>query len=284
MMLSLPYLFVAVLFSTAASLSVQDPKKSDVFDVLAKFSSTDVGLDGTIVQEEPEEASDPPRIRFPASFEYAAFVGEVKVGVMKDSSLILVSKATTPSIKIYRRHDQFLCTQTHSEDPFDAKKTVNSISNLLDWKALAIAIEASNQTRVISKDNETDFRVVLDPAFVTAIPSQANKPAPDKQKNRVADGSDGLKPKPIDLTATFTFSPSKELVRVSYEIQYDDPIKGLSKKMNGGMGIFGFRADKPPKLSEVTLGKLVRMVFTIEKSVPSDVISYSQEAKKLLAN
>lgn len=279
----LPYLLVTFLFSTTASLSVQELTKSDVLNVLTKFSSMDVGLDGNIVHEELDDTSPPPRIAFPALAEYASYVGKVEVGVMKDSSLVLVSKESVPSIKVYKRRDQFLCTQTHTGDPVDAKKTVGSISRLLNWDELAIAIEASNQSRLISKNNETDFRVVLDPDFVASQQSVADKPAPDKQKNRVAGSVDVLKPKPIDLTATFTFSPSKDLVRVTYEIQYDDPIKALSKKMKGGVGFFGFRADKPPELTEVALGKLVRIVFTIENSIPPAVTSFFDEAKKLLA-
>jgi hypothetical protein len=86
----------------------------------------------------------------------------------------------------------------------------------------------------------------------------------------------------VDLIATFTMNPKMELVGLTYEIQYDDPISAMMAKVGGGAFRIQGNAVKPAKEEDETLGKLVRFDFDIDRKIPANLEAFSKEAQELL--
>ena len=291
--------FVALLFPVTSVVFAQDLSKADVVRAIESFAGKDVVLSGEIAQESPDKAQDQGAagvviqkvVIGGSDGSGRQFTGNAEIAILKNGTLVLVSKEALPGIKLYKSGETLLCNQTHTEDPMDPKRLVDSLRKLGDWKSLAKAISESAKVRVSKQGTTSDVRIVLDSAFLGK--EEVNPPGGvaggafggGAGAVRIQVGGSPLTPSVVDLIATFHFDASKELAGITYEIQYDDPMKAMmSKAMIGGGGAFRIQgnAGKPAKDDEVTLGSLTRMDFDIQKSASPNLGAFAKEAEELL--
>jgi hypothetical protein len=296
---------VASLVSSASHVIAQDPKKADVVQAIENLAGKDVVLSGAIEQESPEKAEEQ---GIPGVVIQKVVIGggdgagrefsvDVDIAIFKDGKIILASKGTLPGMKVYKSGETTLCNQTHTEEPLDPKRLMESLSKLCDWKSLAKAVSESAKIRVNNQGATTDVRVVLNSEYLKAnndpiAPGAVGGGAFGGGANggggaiRVQVGGSPMTPSVVDLIVTLQLNSSRELAGVTYEIQYDDPMKAMmAKAMKGGAGVFRIQgnAAKPSTDDDLTLGNRIRFDFDFQTKVPSVLETFAKEAEELLS-
>jgi hypothetical protein len=296
--------FLASLFSSVSQVIAQEPSKADLVRAIESLAGQDVVLSGAIDQESPAKADEPgiPGVVIQkvviggGDGSGREFTGDVDVAIFKDGRIALASKGTLPGMKVYKSGELMLCNQTHTEEPMDPKRLLESLHKLCDWKSLAKSVSESTKIRVINQGAITDVRVVLNSEYLKTnndpiAPGAVGGGAFGGGANggggaiRVQVGGSPMTPSVVDLIVTFQFNSAKELAGVTYEIQYDDPMTAMmAKAMKGGAGVFRIQgnAAKPATDDEVTLGKMNRFDFDIQKKVPARIEAFAKEAEELL--
>ncbi|MFN7448606.1 MAG: hypothetical protein ACK56W_12425 [Pirellula sp.] len=287
----------------ASHALAQNPSKADVVRAIEALSGQDVVLSGAIDQESPK--ADEPGIPGVVIHKVVIgggdgsgreFTGDVDVVIYKDGRIALASNGTLPGMKVYKSGELTLCNQTHIEEPMDPKRLLESLHRLCDWKSLAKSVSESTKIRVINQGATTDVRVVLNSEY---LKTNNDPVAPGAVGGGAFGGANGgggavrvqlggspMTPSVVDLIVTFQFNSATELAGLTYEIQYDDPMNAMmAKAMKGGGGVFRIQgnAAKPATDEEVTLGKMYRFDFDIQKKVPARIEAFAKEAEELLS-
>jgi hypothetical protein len=295
--------FVASIVFMASHVIAQDLGKADVVRAIESLVGQDVVLSGAIEQESPAKADEPgipgvviQKVAIGGGIDSGReFAGDVDIAIFKDGRIVLASKGTLPGMKVYKSGEITLCNQTHTEEPMDPKRLLESLEKLCDWKSLAKSVSESAKIRVINQGATTDVRVVLNSEYLKTshdpiAPGAVGGGAFGGGANggggaiRVQVGVSPMTPSVVDMIVTFHFDSSKQMAGVTYEIQYDDPMNAmLAKAMKGGAGVFRIQGNaKPATDDEVMLGKMNRLDFDIQKKVPARIEAFAKEAEELL--
>jgi hypothetical protein len=293
------------LFIPKICISQEAIAKADLISAIGKLSKRDVSLIGSIseeVQEQPvavDIAGGPQRVvirgtPFGATNE---FRGDAEVLVVKNGELVIASKEQLPGVKVFKSGEDVLSLQVHLKEPLNTAKLISNVSSLVDWIALANAVESASEIHPRVKGKETEFRVILDsslipneipvaapawPAGIAAnIPIAGGAAGGNAQIAPIRIGGNPMIPTIVELAATFKINAAKEIVRLEYALQYNDPIKGLAVNVGGGGGVVQFNM-KPA--GEADLGKLIVYDFDVVAKPSETVVDFVNQAKTMLKN
>jgi len=258
----------------------------ELISSIDKLSNRDVSLVGSIdeeVQEQPVAAGIAggfqrvmiPSMSLGSTREYR---GDAEVLVSKNGDLVIASKEDLPGVKVFKTGEEVLSLQAHIKEPFRTSKLVGDLSKLLDWIALGNAVESATEIQTRVKGKDTEFRVILDGSF---IPSEIVSAVPAMPAGVIRIGANPMLPTITELAVTFKMNAAKEIVRLEYALQYNDPMKGLVFQGGAAGGIVQFK-NKPA--GEEDLGKLIVYEFDVVAK-PSDKLSeFVKQARSMLQN
>ncbi|MCY2978768.1 MAG: hypothetical protein NTU79_08910 [Planctomycetota bacterium] len=258
----------------------------ELISSIDKLSKRDVSLVGSIdeeVQEQPFAAGIAggfqrvmiPSMSLGSTREYR---GDAEVLVSKNGDLVIASKEELPGVKVFKTGEEVLSLQAHIKEPFRTSKLVGDLSKLLDWIALGNAVESATEIQTRVKGKDTEFRVILDGSF---IPSEIVSAVPAMPAGVIRIGANPMLPTITELAVTFKMNAAKEIVRLEYALQYNDPMKGLVFQGGAAGGIVQFK-NKPA--GEEDLGKLIVYEFDVVAK-PSDKLSeFVKQARSMLQN
>jgi hypothetical protein len=258
----------------------------ELISSIDKLSKRDVSLVGSIdeeVQEQPVAAGIAggfqrvmiPSMSLGSTREYR---GDAEVLVSKNGDLVIASKEDLPGVKVFKTGEEVLSLQAHIKEPFRTSKLVGDLSKLLDWIALGNAVESATEIQTRVKGKDTEFRVILDGSF---IPSEIVSAVPAMPAGVIRIGANPMLPTITELAVTFKMNAAKEIVRLEYALQYNDPMKGLVFQGGAAGGIVQFK-NKPA--GEEDLGKLIVYEFDVVAK-PSDKLSeFVKQARSMLQN
>ena len=271
----------------------------ELISSIDKISKRDVSLVGSIdeeVQEQPVAAGIAggfqrvmiPSMSLGSTREYR---GDAEVLVSKNGDLVIASKEELPGVKVFKTGEEVLSLQAHIQEPFSTSKLVGDLSKLLDWIALGNAVESATEIQTRVKGKDTEFRVILDGSFipseiVAAVPAMpagvaGGAAAGNVQNVQIRIGGNPMMPTITELAVTFKMNAAKEIVRLEYALQYNDPMKGLVFQGGAAGGIVQFK-NKPA--GEEDLGKLIVYEFDVVAK-PSDKLSeFVKQARSMLQN
>lgn len=288
---------LAVFSLTVPSIcNAQDTKaKEELISAIERLSKRDVSLVGSIdeeMQEQPvavDNAGGPQRVvirgmPFGALNEYR---GEVEVLVAKNSELVIVSKEELPGVNIFKSGDVVLCQQMHLEEPLGTTKLTSNVSKLVDWNALANAVESAKEIQSKAKGKDSEFRVVLDRSFlpneipqaVPAMPAGIAVAGNKAQNAQIRIGGNPMAPTIVELIATFRLSAAKEIIGLEYALQYNDPIRGFAVNAGAAGGVVQFKV-KPE--GQEDLGKLIVYDFDVVAKPTDKLNAFVNQAKTML--
>lgn len=302
----------ACLFSQSGFLQGQDKQlKSDLAAGLSKLAQRDVALVGAVEEIAPEFPGMPGGgvLVLPENGS-TEFQGDFEVLAAKNGDLVLVSKDELPGIKIYKHEEDVMCVQAYTAEPIQTSLLVKNVAKLADWKALSAAVAASSEIRAAGKGKITEVRVVLGNDFMPgdsfpAIPLGVGGDVPNDVTIRVAGGP--MIPAVTELVVTFNLNAAKEIVGVTYELQYDHPLRGMIAAVNGQGAFFqvignalpvdgalpvdeAVEVNRAVNVNEeeaapvVGLGKKLIYDFDVTANPSKKATEFSEQAKTMLKN
>jgi hypothetical protein len=281
--------------------------KKDLVVAIQKFSKKDVALSGSV----KEEAQDKPGaggvaggiqrviVSQLAGGSAESFKGDIEVLAYGNGDLTIASKEDLPGIKIFHSGDESIKQQTHLKAPFSSDEMITNMSKLLDWPSLAEAVDKATKVRTSTKGAASEVRVILEPSFIPVNESNrgikgalggamagggaAGVGGAVGQNIKVQVSGGPMQSSVIELAATFTLSSAKEIVGMHFELQYDDPMKGMmAKAMKAGGGVIQIGGGKQDSAKEgPDLGKLVEYDFSIAAAPSPKVVEFSAQAKAM---
>lgn len=268
-------LVVASLLLAPASQAQDDAAKQQLVKAIRALEGSEISIAGSVAEDDaPEDdtVGGVKRVMITSigGSSNKPFLGDFELLVNK-GSVALVSKDEFPGIKILRSGDKVVNFQAHAEAPFSVDSLSTTVNQLVDWKALSEAVEKAAKIRVTKKDKLNSMRVILDTEF---IPVETLEKAMQKKMGGAPGGnvaiqvtSSSLSAQIVDLVATFSVNDSGGIEGMTFDIQYNDPMKAMmagAVRAGGGAAFrIGGNAPKPKEGDAVDLGKLVSFTFKV---------------------
>ncbi len=230
---------IATCLFTQTCFSQDKDAKSDLIAGLTKLAQRDVSLVGAVEEQSPGGPALPGGLQQVVVIGKANrtdhYQGDIEVLTTTGGDFVLVSKDDLPGIKIFKHDEDTVFVQSHTEEPFSLGQLSKNISHLANWKALSAAVKESSEFQSTGKGKVTEVRVVIAKDFIPAdsmpaipaIPGMAGGVAGNNVAIRIAGGP--IQPSITELAVTFSLSQTKEIVGLTYELQYDEPMAKFMK-------------------------------------------------------
>jgi hypothetical protein len=215
------------------------------------------------------------------------YVGDFELLITPQKDIALVSvDDKIPNLKFYSTETRFVCTQTHNDTPIQPNHMVYCMGKLFDWKEVAEQVQKDSKIRVASSGDQTDIRLVLDadqfsnPGITDVVGLLGAK------RQRISMAVNPFAPSAVDVTLNVRLNAAKQISMLSFEIQYDDPMKELMNQGNNGKPVVprALRGGKRTKAEEATmvLGKIINLNVEVKEKGSDKLLSYVEKARDML--